>query len=115
MSGGILGLVEGLKRAAPKACAGTTRRQLERALSHGLTAIVCVRLDEPTFREPTKSRLTTPEAEAAVIACVAKSFAAFLLTERALQAPCQGRPTVTLTPGGYCTWKRAGNVHRDWS
>lgn len=81
----ILGLVDGLKSAAPKACAGKTLAQIEPAVSRGIAAIVCVRLDEPTFGEPTKSRLVTPEAKAAVVSCVAKAFSAFLRTESTLR------------------------------
>jgi DNA gyrase subunit B len=81
----ILGLAEGLRRAAPKACAGRTLKQIENALSRGLTAIVCVRLHDPTYGEPTKSRLLTPEAKAAVMTCVATSFTTFLRTESTLR------------------------------
>ncbi len=81
----ILGLIQGLKRAAPGACAGKTLAEIEPAVSRGLAAIVCVRLDDPTFGEPTRSRLITPEAKAAVTACVANAFAAFLSTENALR------------------------------
>jgi DNA gyrase subunit B len=80
----VLGLADGFKRAAPKLAAGKTLRSIEAALSRGLTAIVCVRLDDARYGRPTKSELITPEATAAVKECVAQSFATFLSNEKAL-------------------------------
>jgi DNA gyrase subunit B len=74
----LLGLVSGLKLSAPRSCSARTSRQIERALSQGLTAIVCVRLNDPTFDQPTKSRLATKDVRNAVKTCVERAFFAFL-------------------------------------
>lgn len=79
----VQGLCAGLKRAIPSACDNKTTQQIERAISHGLTAVVCVRLNDPTYGEPTKSRLVTPEAKAAVKACVSDAFRDFLQNDAA--------------------------------
>jgi DNA gyrase subunit B len=84
--GFLLGLVAGLKAVANDACVGRTTKQIEATVVSGLTAVVSVRLNDPSFGEPTKTRLVTPEAEAAVKACVAEAFAQFLRDERDLLA-----------------------------
>jgi DNA gyrase subunit B len=80
----ILGLVAGLKQVAPGACAPQSPGKLERAVSQGLIAVVCVRLNNPTYGAPTKDRLATPAARLAVKKCVAAAFPAFLEKERGL-------------------------------
>ena len=77
----LQGLSAGLKRAAPRICANRSSKEIERAISHGLTAIVCVRLNDPTYGEPTKSRLLTPEAKVAVKTCISEAFGDFLQRE----------------------------------
>jgi DNA gyrase subunit B len=78
----ILGLVAGLKQAAPRACARQPPSRLELAVSRGLIAVVCVRLNHPTYGAPTRDRLSTPAAKIAVKKCVAAAFTAFLEKER---------------------------------
>jgi len=78
VDGFVQGLCSGLKQTIPSACVSKTPKHLERVVSSGLTAIVCVRLNDPTYGEPTKSRLVTPEAKAAVKACVSDAFRHFL-------------------------------------
>jgi len=80
----LLGLIAGLKQAAPKACTHHSPKRLERAISRGLVAIVCVRLNDPHYESPTKNRLITPAAKAAVRKCIAPAFRDFLKTERPL-------------------------------
>ena len=77
----LLGLAIGLKQAIPQVCANKTSKQLQQFISHGLTAAVRVRLNDPTYDSPTKSRLATPEARAAVKACVTAAFRAFIESE----------------------------------
>lgn len=72
------GLLAGLKRAAPDLCRGYPSRLLNRALLAGLVGVVCVRLKDPTYDRPTKSRLVTPEARRAVRVCAAEAFAEYL-------------------------------------
>jgi DNA gyrase subunit B len=72
------GLADGLRAAAQPHPVGRKRSQLRRAVQQGLQAVVCVRLHDPTFGEPTRSRLVTPEAERAVRAVVAPAFEAAL-------------------------------------
>ncbi|HET9956089.1 MAG TPA: hypothetical protein VFQ61_16395 [Polyangiaceae bacterium] len=55
--------------------------QIQHAIRHGLTAAVQVRLNDPTYGAPTRSRLTTPEARTAVKACVSSAFRDFLQKE----------------------------------
>jgi len=78
------GLLAGLKRAAPDLCAKYPARQLLRALWDGLTAAVCVRLRDPNYDRPTRSRLVTPEARRAVRRCTAEAFAEHLLQKSEL-------------------------------
>ncbi|MGC4090515.1 MAG: ATP-binding protein [Polyangiaceae bacterium] len=81
----INGLVKGLRRAAPKPCDGMSKKQLVAPLSRGLDAVVCVRLNDPTYDAPTKTKLLTPAVEAAVKAAVSDAFTAFLRDNRRLR------------------------------
>jgi DNA gyrase subunit B len=83
--GFMLGLTTGLQQVASEACAGVPIEQIEAAVSRGLVAIVCVRLVDPTYGAPTKSRLETPEAKTAVEDRVASAFAEFLEANPAMQ------------------------------
>jgi DNA gyrase/topoisomerase IV subunit B len=74
----ILGFVEGFRQAAPRACAHHSANRLERVVSRGLIATVCVRLNDPTYESPTRGRLATPAAKYAVKKCVAPAFRVFL-------------------------------------
>jgi DNA gyrase subunit B len=78
------GLLAGLKRAAPDLCAKYPARELDRALGTGLTAVVCVRLRDPDYNRPTRSRLVTPEARRAVRLCTAEALAEHLHQRREL-------------------------------
>jgi DNA gyrase subunit B len=77
----LQGFLAGLKLGAPRLCAPYALRELNRALSRGLTAVVCVRLRDPTYDRPTKSRLVTPEARLAVRSCIAEAFREFVENE----------------------------------
>ena len=76
------GLLSGLKRAAPDLCTGHRARELNRVLGNGLVAVVCVRLRDPTYGQPTKARLVTPEAFRVVMRCTADAFAEYLHQKR---------------------------------
>lgn len=78
VDGLLLGLVDALSRMAPELCRGVPESSLKGELSRGLTAIVCVRLDDPSYGGPTKDRLVTPEAKLAVQQCIADAFHDFL-------------------------------------
>lgn len=77
----VNGLLDGLVRAL-RATVGTwktrSKKEVLDAVSRGLHAIVCVRLNDPTYESPTKSRLATPEAQRAVAAAVRGAFTTFL-------------------------------------
>lgn len=82
-SGGthVEGLVEGLAQAlrdAVPAWKGRPKKDATEAVSRGLHAVVCVRLHNPTYGEPTKSRLVTAEAKSAVCSAVRAEFAGFV-------------------------------------
>jgi DNA gyrase/topoisomerase IV subunit B len=91
----VQGLVEGLAEALGDAApAWKTRPKKGRAeaVSRGLHAIVCVRLNDPTYDAPTKSRLVTPEAKSAVSSAVRAAFASFLPRNAALLEHFAGDP-----------------------
>lgn len=73
----LAGLSEGLKQAAPQ-FGELSARARRNAVSRDLAALVCVRLNDPTYDQPTRSRLTTPRVERIVKAVVARHFALFL-------------------------------------
>lgn len=73
----VEGLAAGLREAVP-AWKKRPKKEVTEAVNRGLHAIVCVRLHDPTYGEPTKSRLVTPEAQSAVSSAVRAAFAAFL-------------------------------------
>lgn len=77
----LAGLSEALKRAAPESWRRVSAKARARAIAQGLTAIICVRLDDPTYDSPTKSILSTPRVQNIVKAAVARRFAQFLPQE----------------------------------
>lgn len=80
----LAGLNEGLKRAAPESCRGVSAKARAKAIAQGLTAIICVRLDDPTYDSPTKSILSTPRVENVVKTATGRRFAQFLHEEAPL-------------------------------
>lgn len=83
VQGLIGGLVEALREAVP-AWKTRPRKKLAAAVSRGLHAVVCVRLNDPTYGAPTRSRLMTPEAKSAVSSAVRTAFTAFVQSNAAL-------------------------------
>jgi DNA gyrase/topoisomerase IV subunit B len=77
----LLGLVGGLRAAAPEAFKGRRTPELESLLSKGLVAIVCVRLNDVEFGRPTRSELVTPRVRNIVKKIVAGRFAHYLQHE----------------------------------
>ena len=86
VEGLLRGLVAGARHALPDLCRGRRRRAIERALTCGLNAVVCVRLDDPEYGRPTRDRLASPQVATVVADCVAGQFADFLATEPMLSA-----------------------------
>ncbi|APR75753.1 DNA gyrase subunit B [Minicystis rosea] len=83
----VEGLVQGLARALRDAVPAWKDRPKKRAtetVRRGLHAIVCVRLQDPTYDSPTKSRLVTPEAKSAVSSAARGAFAEFVQGNAAL-------------------------------
>ncbi|MCA9632000.1 MAG: ATP-binding protein, partial [Myxococcales bacterium] len=74
----LLGLVAGVRAATPLACKGRRTVDLERAVSRGLVAIVCVRLNDPEFDGPTRSELSTPRVRKIVKKMVENSSRFYL-------------------------------------
>lgn len=83
VQGLLAGLSEGLRRTAADA-AHVSAKTRSRSVAKGLTAIICVRLDDPTYDSPTKSILSTPRVRRIVKTAVARSFAHFLGEQPAL-------------------------------
>jgi DNA gyrase subunit B len=86
VDGLLRGLVSGVRQALPDACRGRRREDIERMLTSGLSAVVCVRLDDPEYGRPTKDRLSSPRVAAVVERCIAAPFAAYLRSEPVLLA-----------------------------
>ena len=86
VDGLIRGLVSGTRQALPGICRGLRRQQIERVLEYGLNAVVCVRLDDPSYGRPTRDRLSSPYVTAVVERCIAGPFAAYLASAPALSA-----------------------------
>ncbi|MFZ5891931.1 MAG: hypothetical protein ACOY0T_12825 [Myxococcota bacterium] len=80
----VRGLTKGLRLAAPQTCRQKTSKQLLEAIYPGLDAVVCVSLKDPTYDSPTKDKLSTPAAEAAVVAAVCEAFVVFARDEKPL-------------------------------
>ena len=83
----VQGLVEGLAQAlrdVEPAWKSRPNKDAKEAVSRGLHAIVCVRLLDPTYDQPTRSRLVTPEAKSAVGFAVRAAFAEFVQGNAAL-------------------------------
>jgi DNA gyrase subunit B len=86
VDGLLRGLVSGVRQALPDACRGRRREDIERMLTSGLSAVVCVRLDDPEYGRPTKDRLSSPRVAAVVERCIVAPFAAYLRSEPVLLA-----------------------------
>lgn len=80
------GLVSGVRLALPDACRQRQGEEIERVLTFGLSAVVCVRLDDPEYGRPTKDRLSSPRVATIVECCIAEPFAAYLRSEPTLLA-----------------------------
>ena len=91
VKGLLAGLSEGLKQAAPQLAQLAPKPRLS-AVSRNLSALVCVRLMDPDYDRPTKSRLTTPRVERIVKTVVARHFARFLGEEPELLAVLKAPP-----------------------
>jgi DNA gyrase subunit B len=76
--GMLTGLARGLRLADRAACRGKNAKHLIRVISEGLNAVVCVRLNHPTYEGPARDRLCTPAAETAVRDSVSEAFANLL-------------------------------------
>lgn len=77
----VRGLLDGLAAGLRDVAPGMKRRpkgEVVAAIERGLNAVVCVRLNDPKYGAPTKARLETPEARAAVAGVVRTAFAALL-------------------------------------
>lgn len=86
VDGLLRGLVSGVRQAMPDACRGRRRPEIQRMLASGLSAVVCVRLDDPEYGRPTKDRLSSPRVAAVVERCIAAPFSAYLRSEPVLLA-----------------------------
>jgi DNA gyrase subunit B len=75
VQGLLAGLSDGLKRAAPDPCRGRSATARAKALTQDLNALICVRLDDPSYDSPTKSILSTPRVQRIVKGAVAHAFA----------------------------------------
>lgn len=78
VQGLLAGLSDGLKRGAPDLCRGRSATARAKAIAQDLHALVCVRLDDPSYDSPTKSILSTPRVQRIVKAAVATAFAEFV-------------------------------------
>jgi DNA gyrase subunit B len=70
----LAGLSRGLRIASGNRLAGRTAERIRELATRGLRAVVCVRLRDPTFDGPTRSRLSTPAARKAVHREIARAF-----------------------------------------
>lgn len=77
------GHARGLRDAFP-AWKGRTKKAATAAVVRGLHAVVMVRLKDPQYGAPTRSRLDTPEAKGAVASVVRAAFAGFVKGREAL-------------------------------
>jgi DNA gyrase subunit B len=77
VEGLVAGLVEALREASPKWKRRSSIR-LREVVEDGLHAVVCVRLQDPSFYGPTKDRLMTPAVKESVSSAVQRAFVAFL-------------------------------------
>jgi DNA gyrase/topoisomerase IV subunit B len=83
----VEGLVQGLARAlrdTVPAWKDRPKKKATEAVWRGLHAVVCVRLQDPTYDSPTKSRLVNPEAKSAVSSAVRGAFTEFAQGNAAL-------------------------------
>jgi DNA gyrase subunit B len=76
VSGLVKGLASGLCDAVPS-WLDRPAKEVTAAVERGLHAIVCVRLNDPSYGAPTKDRLETPEVGVAVSSVARAAFAAF--------------------------------------
>lgn len=81
------GLLDGLVRTFKALVPGARskpRKQILDLVKQGLNAVICVRLDDPTYDAPTRDRLTTPEVEKAVSQVVRRALPPLLEGQQAL-------------------------------
>ncbi|MFO0590056.1 MAG: ATP-binding protein [Polyangiaceae bacterium] len=85
----VRGLLTGLARGLRAVPAVKERRlslnYLRPLLSRGLHAVVCVRLRDPTFESPTRSRLATPAVSKCVSSVVCREFSRKLTEDHELR------------------------------
>ncbi len=86
VEGLLRGLASGARKALPQACLGLRRSDIVRVLKQGLNAVVCVRLDDPSYGRPTRDRLSSAHVAPLVERGIAGPFADFLRSEPALSA-----------------------------
>lgn len=89
VKGLLAGLSAGLARAAPELTHRPSKARIN-AVSRSLRALVCVRLNDPNYDQPTKSKLTTPRVQRIVKTVVTDRFANFLGEEPQLLAELKG-------------------------
>ena len=78
------GLSEGLKRTAPDLCQRYPAKERAKVIARNLRALICVRLNDPSYDSPTKSILSTPRVKGIAKTAVARAFAEFLSKEPGL-------------------------------
>ncbi|MFO0549087.1 MAG: ATP-binding protein [Polyangiaceae bacterium] len=81
------GLLNGVALAFKSSSPGVKakpRKQVRDLIKRGLSAVVCVRLNTPTYGEPTRSRLATPAVAKAVSLVVRRALPSRLQSEQAL-------------------------------
>ncbi len=91
----LSGLALGLRDVEPSRAGKKPLEQLRRIVARGLCAVVCVRLRDPTFESPTRSRLETPAVATAVSKVVRHAFGLELRDNLDLRGRC-----VRLLDGG---------------
>ena len=81
----FLGLVGAVKNNLAQAVGPRTMPQLEEALSRGLIAAVCVRLNDPEYGSPTKDRLSNPRVRPLIRSAVEEAFGQRLVADETLR------------------------------
>ncbi len=92
------GLVAELCSRFPDLCSEQPASILRDVVAAGMHGVVCVRLVDASFDGPTREKLVSPEAKAAVAAAVRPAFAKLLDAEAALEALFRERLGVPLGP-----------------
>ncbi|MDI1479310.1 ATP-binding protein [Polyangium sp. y55x31] len=88
VQGLLTGLALGLRDVEGSRVRKRPLKQLRGIVSRGLHAVVCVRLRDPTFDAPTKSRLMTSAVAKAVSGVVRRAFVAELQNNLELRRHC---------------------------